>query len=130
MDELAGAGERRTESAGVPAQAQGNGHRPDGQKATGNGMSYPNLRGQAAPLCCLQTPVQDLQQLFSMLDHNQNSTVDPDEFKRTLARWAFDSKTATRFVRYTLQQLMDDHSSAAEKLSKMESFPGKVQACP
>ncbi|CAE7660858.1 CACNA1C [Symbiodinium pilosum] len=64
----------------------------------------------------------DLQQLFSMLDHNQNSTVDPDEFKRTLARWAFDSKTATRFVRYTLQQLMDDHSSAAEKLSKMESL--------
>ena len=68
--------------------------------------------------------------------------MDPDEFKRTLARWAFDSKTATRFVRYTLQlgtdrklqrraasaraglprqQLMDDHSSAAEKLSKMES---------
>ena len=105
--------------------------------------------------------------------------MDPDEFKRTLARWAFDSKTATRFVRYTLQldnfhilsklnlslvcffgfrsfldatpasarfrifewivcgrksresvtstshrprqQLMEDHSSAAEKLSNMES---------
>ncbi|CAJ1430762.1 unnamed protein product [Effrenium voratum] len=64
----------------------------------------------------------DLEQLFKMLDHNTDGTVDPEEFKKTLARWAFDSKTATRFVRYTLQQLMTDHSSAAEKLSKMEAF--------
>ena len=34
---------------------------------------------------------------------------------------AFDSKTATRFVRYNLQQLMTEHSNAAEKIAQMES---------
>ncbi|CAE7562465.1 pkd2 [Symbiodinium microadriaticum] len=62
----------------------------------------------------------DLEQLFGMLDHDGGGTIDPDEFKVTLSRWAFESKTATRFVRYTLQQLMDNHQSAAQKLSTME----------
>ena len=62
----------------------------------------------------------DLEQLFGMLDHDGGGTIDPDEFKVTLSRWAFESKTATRFVRYTLQQLMDNHQTAAQKLSTME----------
>ncbi|CAK9105863.1 Cation channel sperm-associated protein 1 (CatSper1) [Durusdinium trenchii] len=62
----------------------------------------------------------DLQQLFLMLDHDGGGTIDPDEFKKTLSRWAFDSKTTTRFVRYNLQQLMNDHSTAATKIAQME----------
>jgi len=62
----------------------------------------------------------DLEQLFTMLDHDGGGTIDPDEFKVTLSRWASESKTATRFVRYTLQQLLNDHQSAAEKISTME----------
>ena len=61
-----------------------------------------------------------MEQLFGMLDHDGGGTIDPDEFKVTLSRWAFESKTATRFVRYTLQQLMDNHQTAAQKLSTME----------
>ena len=34
---------------------------------------------------------------------------------------AFDSKTTTRFVRYNLQQLMNDHQTAATKIAKMEA---------
>ena len=34
---------------------------------------------------------------------------------------AFDSKTTTRFVRYNLQQLMNDHQTAATKIAKMET---------
>lgn len=30
----------------------------------------------------------DLQQLFLMLDHDGGGTIDPDEFKKTLSRWA------------------------------------------
>eukprot|EP00438_Fugacium_kawagutii_P030368 Skav223251 [mRNA] locus=scaffold2231:551146:554915:- [translate_table: standard] len=63
----------------------------------------------------------DLQQLFLMLDHDGGGTIDPDEFKKTLSRWAFDSKTTTRFVRYNLQQLMNDHQTAATKIANMES---------
>eukprot|EP00435_Cladocopium_sp_Y103_P043059 s1104_g12.t1 len=63
----------------------------------------------------------DLQQLFLMLDHDGGGTIDPDEFKKTLSRWAQDSKTTTRFVRYNLQQLMNDHQTAATKIAKMES---------
>lgn len=63
----------------------------------------------------------DLQQLFLMLDHDGGGTIDPDEFKKTLSRWAFDSKTTTRFVRYNLQQLMNDHQTAATKIAKMEA---------
>ena len=34
---------------------------------------------------------------------------------------AFASKTTTRFVRYNLQQLMNDHQTAATKIAKMET---------
>lgn len=64
---------------------------------------------------------QDLQQLFNMLDRDGGGTIDPDEFKKTLSRWAFESKTATRFVRYNLQQLMSEHNAAAKQIEKMES---------
>jgi len=63
----------------------------------------------------------DLQQLFLMLDRDGGGTIDPDEFKKTLSRWAFDSKTTTRFVRYNLQQLMSDHQTAATKIAQMEA---------
>ena len=77
-------------------------------------------RAWADAVRCATHAQADLEQLFGMLDHDGGGTIDPDEFKVTLSRWAFESKTATRFVRYTLQQLMDNHQSAAQKLSTME----------
>lgn len=62
----------------------------------------------------------DLFQLFSMLDADGGGTIDPEEFKQTLARWNMDAKTSNRFIRYALQQLMKDHANAAQRLCVME----------
>eukprot|EP00435_Cladocopium_sp_Y103_P028072 s65_g7.t1 len=48
----------------------------------------------------------DLQQLFYMIDHDNSGTVEVDEFIGPLSRWAHDSKTAPRFIKYNMLQTM------------------------
>ncbi|CAJ1394026.1 unnamed protein product [Effrenium voratum] len=48
----------------------------------------------------------DLQQLFSMIDGDQSGTIEVAEFIGPLSRWAHDSKTAPRFIKYNMLQTM------------------------
>ncbi|CAJ1340350.1 unnamed protein product [Effrenium voratum] len=48
----------------------------------------------------------DLQQLFQMIDKDQSGTIEVSEFIGPLSRWAYDSKTAPRFIKYNLLQTM------------------------
>ncbi|CAJ1336692.1 unnamed protein product [Effrenium voratum] len=48
----------------------------------------------------------DLQQLFHMIDVDQSGTLQVSEFVGPLSRWAHDSKTAPRFIKYNLMQSM------------------------
>ncbi|CAE7198432.1 Scn11a [Symbiodinium natans] len=51
--------------------------------------------------------VQDLEQLFCMIDQDRSGTVEVSEFIGPLSRWAHDSKTAPRFIKYNLMQTMN-----------------------
>lgn len=46
----------------------------------------------------------DLMQLFSMIDNDSSGTIEVAEFIGPLSRWAHDSKTAPRFIKYNLLQ--------------------------
>ncbi|CAJ1405019.1 unnamed protein product [Effrenium voratum] len=48
----------------------------------------------------------DLHQLFHMIDIDQSGTLQVSEFIGPLSRWAHDSKTAPRFIKYNLIQTM------------------------
>lgn len=48
----------------------------------------------------------DLQQLFQMIDVDQSGTIEVSEFIGPLSRWAHDSKTAPRFIKYNMLQTM------------------------
>eukprot|EP00913_Durusdinium_trenchii_P022022 g20694.t1 len=48
----------------------------------------------------------DLEQLFQMIDHDQSGTIEVAEFIGPLSRWAHDSKTAPRFIKYNMIQTM------------------------
>jgi len=48
----------------------------------------------------------DLQQLFQMIDLDQSGTIEVAEFIGPLSRWAHDSKTAPRFIKYNMLQTM------------------------
>eukprot|EP00435_Cladocopium_sp_Y103_P018509 s3024_g4.t1 len=48
----------------------------------------------------------DLRQLFHMIDHDNSGTVEVEEFIGPLSRWAHDSKTAPRFIKYNMLQTM------------------------
>eukprot|EP00435_Cladocopium_sp_Y103_P010174 s1083_g2.t1 len=47
----------------------------------------------------------DLQQLFQMIDSDQSGTIEAAEFIGPLSRWAHDSKTAPRFIKYNMLSL-------------------------
>ncbi|CAE7878908.1 CACNA1B [Symbiodinium sp. KB8] len=49
---------------------------------------------------------QDLEQLFHMIDQDQSGTIEVSEFIGPLSRWAHDSKTAPRFIKYNMLQAM------------------------
>lgn len=49
---------------------------------------------------------QDLEQLFHMIDVDQSGTIEISEFIGPLSRWAHDSKTAPRFIKYNMLQSM------------------------
>jgi len=49
---------------------------------------------------------QDLEQLFHMIDQDQSGTIEVAEFIGPLSRWAHDSKTAPRFIKYNMLQAM------------------------
>ena len=51
-------------------------------------------------------PRNDLQQLFQMIDLDQSGTIEVAEFIGPLSRWAHDSKTAPRFIKYNMLQTM------------------------
>ncbi|CAL1125903.1 unnamed protein product [Cladocopium goreaui] len=48
----------------------------------------------------------DLQQLFQMIDSDSSGTIEASEFIGPLSRWAHDSKTAPRFIKYNMLQTM------------------------
>lgn len=48
----------------------------------------------------------DLQQLFHMIDIDESGTIEVSEFIGPLSRWAHDSKTAPRFIKYNMLQTM------------------------
>ena len=48
----------------------------------------------------------DLQQLFQMIDEDGSGTIEVAEFIGPLSRWAHDSKTAPRFIKYNMLQTM------------------------
>lgn len=50
---------------------------------------------------------QDLESLFYMIDEDQSGTIDVAEFIGPLSRWAHDSKTAPRFIKYNMIQTMN-----------------------
>lgn len=51
-------------------------------------------------------PRNDLQQLFHMIDIDESGTIEVSEFIGPLSRWAHDSKTAPRFIKYNMLQTM------------------------
>ena len=48
----------------------------------------------------------DLQMLFEMIDVDGSGSIEAAEFIGPLSRWAHDSKTAPRFIKYNLMQSM------------------------
>ena len=48
----------------------------------------------------------DLQMLFEMIDLDGSGAIEAAEFIGPLSRWAHDSKTAPRFIKYNLMQTM------------------------
>lgn len=48
----------------------------------------------------------DLQMLFEMIDLDGSGAIEASEFVGPLSRWAHDSKTAPRFIKYNLMQTM------------------------
>ena len=48
----------------------------------------------------------DLHMLFEMIDTDQSGTIEASEFIGPLSRWAHDSKTAPRFIKYNMLQSM------------------------
>eukprot|EP00931_Biecheleriopsis_adriatica_P064591 TRINITY_DN39348_c0_g1_i1.p1 TRINITY_DN39348_c0_g1~~TRINITY_DN39348_c0_g1_i1.p1 ORF type:complete len:491 (+),score=105.17 TRINITY_DN39348_c0_g1_i1:127-1473(+) len=71
---------------------------------------------------------QDLEQLFYMLDQDSGGSIDPSEFINALSRWIHESKTATRFVKYNVEKLvqgqMDLASEVRSMKRKMETLQG------
>ncbi|CAK8991513.1 Calcium-dependent protein kinase 1, partial [Durusdinium trenchii] len=49
---------------------------------------------------------KDLQMLFDMIDTDKSGTIEAAEFIGPLSRWAHDSKTAPRFIKYNMLQTM------------------------
>lgn len=62
----------------------------------------------------------DLVQLFHMLDSDGGGSISPEEFKHALSRWLYDSKTATRFVKYSVLRLGDEQKNLAEQVQQLK----------
>lgn len=77
----------------------------------------------------------DLMQLFSMIDNDSSGTIEVAEFIGPLSRWAHDSKTAPRFIKYNLLQsinLQEDlydmsHSYFHGLSHKMDDIQNQLQ---
>ena len=50
----------------------------------------------------------DLAMLFEMIDVDGSGAIEASEFIGPLSRWAHDSKTAPRFIKYNLMQACRD----------------------
>jgi len=61
----------------------------------------------------------DLIQLFEMLDEDGGGSISPEEFVHALNRWIYDSKTATRFVKYNVMKLSEEQKSLADSIRNM-----------
>ncbi|CAE8732551.1 unnamed protein product [Polarella glacialis] len=65
----------------------------------------------------------DLVQMFEMIDGDGSGSVDPEEFINTLNRWANDSKTAARFVKYQMMRsIAEQEELKSLVVSKLESL--------
>eukprot|EP00930_Biecheleria_cincta_P065970 TRINITY_DN5190_c0_g1_i1.p1 TRINITY_DN5190_c0_g1~~TRINITY_DN5190_c0_g1_i1.p1 ORF type:complete len:714 (-),score=110.34 TRINITY_DN5190_c0_g1_i1:287-2428(-) len=70
----------------------------------------------------------DLVQLFSMLDADGGGSISPEEFKVALNRWLYDSKTATRFVKYNVQRLVEQQQTLLKTARNQNRKFGKELA--
>eukprot|EP00930_Biecheleria_cincta_P020098 TRINITY_DN15183_c0_g1_i1.p1 TRINITY_DN15183_c0_g1~~TRINITY_DN15183_c0_g1_i1.p1 ORF type:complete len:640 (-),score=140.20 TRINITY_DN15183_c0_g1_i1:27-1946(-) len=66
----------------------------------------------------------DLLQLFYMIDTDGGGSISPDEFKHALNRWIYDSKTATRFIKYNVMKLGEEQRALARSVRKQN---GKLE---
>eukprot|EP00931_Biecheleriopsis_adriatica_P017919 TRINITY_DN12698_c0_g1_i1.p1 TRINITY_DN12698_c0_g1~~TRINITY_DN12698_c0_g1_i1.p1 ORF type:complete len:621 (-),score=137.48 TRINITY_DN12698_c0_g1_i1:15-1877(-) len=64
----------------------------------------------AARLRVMDIDREDLGQFFNMLDDTHAGVIEPDRFISALSRWVFESKTATRFVKYMMMRNMRANS--------------------
>ncbi|CAE8627945.1 unnamed protein product, partial [Polarella glacialis] len=71
------------------------------EELTNGAKTHPEFRDR---LRVMDIDEKDLEQLFRMLDDDGSGTIAPDEFIEALSRWINDSKTASRFVKYSLMQ--------------------------
>lgn len=56
----------------------------------------------------------DLIQLFHMLDADGGGSISPEEFQHALNRWIYDSKTATRFIKYNVMKVSEEQKTIAD----------------
>ena len=65
-----------------------------------------NDSGFQSRLRVMDIDEHDLEQLFQMIDLDASGTIEVAEFIGPLSRWAHDSKTAPRFIKYNMIQTM------------------------
>eukprot|EP00931_Biecheleriopsis_adriatica_P075978 TRINITY_DN49742_c0_g1_i1.p1 TRINITY_DN49742_c0_g1~~TRINITY_DN49742_c0_g1_i1.p1 ORF type:complete len:620 (-),score=121.16 TRINITY_DN49742_c0_g1_i1:136-1995(-) len=53
----------------------------------------------------------DLQDLFNMMDEDGGGTIDEEEFYGCLSRWMHESKSASRFTKYNVDNLVQETKS-------------------
>ncbi|CAE8674162.1 unnamed protein product [Polarella glacialis] len=72
----------------------------------------------------------DLVQMFEMIDCDGSGSVDSEEFITALNRWAYDSKTAARFVKYQLMRSIAEQAEMRQlvvcKLDSLEKHIKKA----
>eukprot|EP00931_Biecheleriopsis_adriatica_P041305 TRINITY_DN23625_c0_g1_i2.p1 TRINITY_DN23625_c0_g1~~TRINITY_DN23625_c0_g1_i2.p1 ORF type:complete len:587 (-),score=73.00 TRINITY_DN23625_c0_g1_i2:192-1952(-) len=59
---------------------------------------------------------QDLEQLFNMLDEDGGGSIDAEEFISALSRWMHESKTASRFVKFNVEKLLQKQGQVLDQL--------------
>lgn len=52
----------------------------------------------------------DLEQFFGMIDADNSGSIEKEEFIGPLSRWIHESKTATRFVKYNVDRVLDQQA--------------------
>eukprot|EP00930_Biecheleria_cincta_P100297 TRINITY_DN91930_c0_g1_i1.p1 TRINITY_DN91930_c0_g1~~TRINITY_DN91930_c0_g1_i1.p1 ORF type:complete len:679 (-),score=120.82 TRINITY_DN91930_c0_g1_i1:533-2422(-) len=69
---------------------------------------------------------QDLEQLFYMLDSDQGGSIDPTEFNLALSRWLHESKTATRFVKFNVERVLQEQDNIKDMLGEFRKYMQKL----